>query len=311
MANNLIAQHAEAARSGVDTFMPAFSNKQNRYYKMFKFQNINETQQFHRMYQEGDMPLAGVVNEAQDIVPVNFWTGNNKDYYWVKYGLGWKTSDEALTTDQYGVTKRASAKMAKAMEDTKDSTAAGLFNNCTSTAGAYVGPDGVAMISTAHTYNGGTWSNRGVTSSNTDADLSVVTLEQAIQAARYNPVSREGTTSAIMSQWNLFVHPDNEGLARRLVYTMQGRPTTNDNDTNSYITGAIAGVYANPWFTDADAWFLVSANAADNPLRQITHGGAKTKVKEYAENDMWAFFRTEKWLFHYFDARGIWGTVGG
>lgn len=310
MSYNLIAQHAELARVGVDTFMPKYMKNQPRHYRHVGYQTINEKQQFHRMYQEGDFPLAAPVNEASPITPVNFWTGNNKDYYWVKYGLGWRTSDEALSTDRYGVTDRAAAKMAQAMEDTKDSLSAGLFNNCTSTAAAYVGPDGVAMLSSAHPVNGATWSNRGVTSSSTDADLSVVTLEQALQAAMYNPRSRENNPASVMGKFNLFVHPDNLGLAKRLVTTIQGLPQTNDNDVN-WAGGQIRACYANPWFTDADAWFLVAADQQDNPFRMIVHGGAMSEKERFAQTQEWAFYRTEKFLFHYFDARGIWGTTGG
>lgn len=309
MSTNLVAQHAELARVGVDTITPKYQERMPRRYRKYGFRVIPETQLFHRQEQEGDFPLPTPVNEAQAIATVNFWTGNSKDYYWVKYGLGWKTSYEALSTDQYGVTKRASAKMAQAIENGKESTAAGLFNNCTSTAAAYVGSDGVALISTAHPVNSTTWSNRGVTSSSTDADLSVVTLEQAIQNASYNPLSREGNPAEVMGRYKLCVHPSNLGLATRLVTTMQGRPQSNDNDIN-WAAGFVSQVIENPWFTDEDAWFLV-AEGADCPLVQITHDGALTETKRYEETQEIAFFRTEKWLFHYFDARGVWGTVGG
>jgi len=32
--------------------------------------------------------------------------------------------------------------------------------------------------------------------------------------------------------------------------------------------------------------------------------------KLYEETEEVAFFLTEKWLFHHFDARGVWGTAG-
>lgn len=307
--NNTLA-HVELARSGVDTIMPKFQSRRKKLYPKFGWKTVPETQLYHRQLSEGDFPRAAPVNEQAEIVPVNFWTGESKDRYWIKYGLGWRTSDEALTTDQYGITKRASEKMAQAMENTKEATAAALFNNHTATSAPYVLADGVALVSTAHPINGDTWSNRGVTSSSTDVDLSVVTLEQMIQNAMYNPLSREGEPAEVFGPWDLWVHPANLGLAERLVTTMQGRPQSADNDKN-WSAGHIRKVYANPRFTDEDAFWLVAADAMDNPLRMITHGGAKTKVKEYVETDEWGFFRTEKWLFCAFDARGIHGTVGG
>lgn len=306
--NNILA-HAELARSGVDTIMPKYQDRQVKLYPKFGWQKINETQQFHRQLSEGDFPRAAPVAESQPIVPVNFWTGESKDRYWVTYGLGWRTSDDALTTDQYGVTKRAAQKMALAMENTREQTAAGIFNNHTATTAPYVLADGVALVSTAHPINSATWSNRGVTSSNTDVDLSVVTLEQAIQAAIYNPLSREGEPNSVYGPFDLWVHPSNLGLAMRLVTTMQGRPQSNDNDVN-WGGQQISNVYCNPRFTDEDAFWLIASNKADNPLREITHGGTLTEKKRYEETLEWGFFRSQRWLFCAFDARGVWGTVG-
>src|SRR3990167_5621931 len=132
---DLIATHAELARIGVDKFYPAFDKNPDQYWQQVGWHDEMTTQQFKRMYQEGDFPLATVVNEAAAIPVSSIWTGYNKDYYWAKRGLGYRCTYEKLETDQYNiVAKTMASKMAMAMQETKESTAANVFNNATSTA---------------------------------------------------------------------------------------------------------------------------------------------------------------------------------
>ncbi|HXH61622.1 MAG TPA: hypothetical protein VNI20_09720 [Fimbriimonadaceae bacterium] len=304
---DVIATHAELARAGVDKFFPIFSQNQRRLYRKVGWHNEKTTQEFIRMYQEGGFGYAPQVTEATPIPTDTFATVNNKDYYWVKRGLGWKTSFEALETDQYGVTKRVAKKMAKAMEMTKESTAANVFNNATSIAAEYVGPDGKALIAVDHPYNGGTWSNRGVGALNTDVDLSVLTLEQAVEK-NMDVVNYRGIPDPVTGPYKLFVPTGLAGLANRLAKS-QLLPAGSDNDTN-WAGGLVTEVIPNPWFTDPDAWFLVSANQDEHGLFVLTHGGRRVSKKLYEDTEEVAFFLTEKWLFHHMDARGVWGTPG-
>ncbi|MEX2244817.1 MAG: hypothetical protein WD716_13350 [Fimbriimonadaceae bacterium] len=304
---DIIATHAELARAGVDKFYPLFSQNQRRIYRKVGWHNEKTSQEFLRMFQEGGFGYAPAVSEATPIPTDSFNTVNNKDYYWVKRGLGWKASFEKLETDQYGVTKRVAKKMAKAMEMTKESTAANVFNNATSTGAEYVGADGVALISASHPYDGGTWSNRGVGAGNTDVDLSVLTLEQAVEK-NMDVLNYRGVPEPVTGPFKLFVPTALAGLANRLAKA-QLLPEGNDNDKN-WAGGLITEVIPNPWLTDPDAWFLVSANQDEHGLVMLTHGRPRVSKKLYEETEEVAFFLTEKWLFHHFDARGVWGTAG-
>lgn len=307
--SDVIATHAEQARVGVDRLYPVYCKEKNIIYKRIGFKPETTTQQYVRMYQEGGMPYATVVNEAGSIPIVSMFTGNNKDYYWVKRAFGYKCTYEKIETDQYGMADRTSNKMAIGMMKTKEATAAALFNNCTSTAAAYVGPDAVAFISASHPYNGGTFSNRGTGASNTDVDLSASALEDAIAKLR-KTVDYEGIPDPKMGPFKLLVPVELEGLANRLTKEMSPRlPGGNDNDAN-WGGGLIAEVIANPWLTDTDAWFLISANADDHGLVEVKHGKPRAQKKIYEETEEVALFLSEKWLFHFQDARGVWGTVG-
>ena len=305
---DLIATHAELARIGVDKFFPAFDANPDQYWQQVGWHTEMTTQEFKRMYQRGDFPLGTVVTESSPIPISSPWTGYNKDYYWAKRGIGYKCSYEKLETDQYNiVAKTVSEGMAMAMQETKESTAANVFNNATSTATPYVGPDGVALVSASHPYNGGTFSNLGTGASNTNVDLAADTLEDAI-AKMLEGKSREGKPAPRRGPFKLMVPVGLVGIANRLVKSMK-LPTTADNDIN-WAGGQISGIIVNPWLTDTDAWFLISANQAKHGLVQLTHGSRRVQKKIYEETENVAWFMTEKWLFHHYDARGVWGTAG-
>ena len=304
-----IAAHAELARKGVDKFVPIYAKDPMLVYPKMGFESRSTTQPFERYYQEGGFPYATVVAEQAQIPVTSIFTGYNKDYYLAKRGLGYKCSFEKLETDQYGVMDRTSRKMAIAMNKTKEVTAANLFNNMTSTGAAYVGADAVALVSASHPYNGGTWSNRGTGASNTDVDLSYTALEDAI-AKLMDTVDREGIPDPVRGSFKLLVPNELWGLAMRLKKDVSPKmPGGNDNDGN-VAGGMISDVVVNPWLTDADAWMLISDNPNSRHLFQLTHGSRRAQKKIYEETEEVAFFLTEKWLFHYDDARGVWGTVG-
>lgn len=301
---DLIATHAEMARSGVDKYFPIFGKERPKIYTSIGFSPIKTTMEFWRMYQEAGYGYATVVDEATGIPIDTFDTLNNKDYYWVKRGLADKRSYEAISTDQYGLSKKIAKKMAKAMVDTKESTAAAVFNNHTSTGAQYVGPDGKAFIASDHGTKGGTWSNLGIDDQSTNADLSITALEGMLQHAM-DTVNHRGIPDPRMGPFKLMVSTSDAALAHRLVAS-QKYPQSNDNDPN-WAGGQISGVIVNPWLTDTDAWWLISA---DNGLFELQHGSRIVETERFKRTQQVAIYLTEKWLFHFQDARGVYGTSG-
>lgn len=305
---DVISTHAELARIGIDGWTRVYGKDTPAAYKALGFKPMMTTQEFERLRQEGGLPYATVVNEAGSIPVVSFNTGNQKDYYWVKRGLGYKTTFEKLETDQYKiVAKTVSEKMAIAMNKTKEATAANVFNNATSTSTPYVGPDGLALVSASHTYDGGTWSNYGVGTSNSAVDLGYQALEDAL-AKIHDTVDEQGIPMDIVGPFDLIVPNELVGLANRVVKSMKVAESAN-NDMN-YAGSFIRNVVRNPWLTDPDAWFLRSVRDDENPLMMLTHGSRRVQKKLYEETEEVAWFMTEKWLFHHRDARGVWGSPG-
>ena len=307
---DLITTHATMARVGIDKYYPVFSKAKKKLYPRIGWHDVTPeagTQQYFRVEDEGGFNYATVVNEAGAIPTTSFNTGNSKDYYWVKRGLGYRATFEKLETDQYGIMNKVARKMAVAMEKTKESTAFNVFNNHTSTAAQYVGRDGVALVSASHPYDGGTWSNRGTGSSNGDVDLSITTLEDAL-AKLQDTVDEQGIPDGRMGPFKLVVGTGLWALAQRLSKSLK-LPEGPNNDPN--VAGAvISEVVVSPWITDADQWNLVSSDMDEHGLMYLRHGSKRVQKKLYEETEEYAFFLTEKWLFHHMDARGVWGTTG-
>lgn len=307
---DLITTHATLARAGIDEFYPVFSKQRRKVYPKVGWRDksgVLGTQQYMRVREEGGFSYATVVNEAAAIPISSFTAGREKDYYWAKRGLGYRASFEKLETDQYGIVQEVSRKMAVAMEKTKESTAFNIFNNHTSTDTAYVGRDAVALVSTAHPYDGGTWSNRGTGASNTDVDLSITALEDAM-AKLLDTVDEKGIPAEKVGPFKLLIPNELWALGQRLAKALK-LPQSNDNDPN--VAGSlISEIVTSPWLTDADAWWLIEADPMEHGLFQMKHGSRRVQKKLYEETEEYAFFLTEKWLFHHLDARGVWGTAG-
>lgn len=305
---DIIATHAELARIGIDGWTRVYGKDEPKVWQTMGFKPMTTTQEYLRLRQEGGLPYATVVNEAASIPVVSFNTGDQKDYHWVKRGLGFRCSFEKLETDQYKiVAKTVSEKMGLAMNKTKESTAANVFNNATSTDTAYVGPTGTALVSASQEYDGGTWSNRGTGASNSDVDLGYQALEDAL-AKIHDTVDEQGIPMDIVGPFDLFVPNELVGLANRVVKSMKTAENAN-NDMN-YAGSFIRKIVRNPWFTDPDAWFLHSTRNDENNLIMLTHGSRRVQKKLYEETEEVAWFMTEKWLFHHRDPRGVWGSVG-
>ena len=304
---DVIATHLEMARSGVDKFYPIFGKDRRKWYTQIGFRPETTSMQFIRMFQEGGYGFATVVNEGGAIPVDTFATVNNKDYYWVKRGLQDRRSYESISTDQYGLSKKVAKKMAKAMESTKDSTAAAMFNNHLSTDTAFVGPDGKAFVASDHGLEGGTWSNLGVDASNTNADLSMSALDGMIQQLMLVPNHR-GIPDPQPGPFNLMVHPKNASLATRISETLKIQGSAN-NDVN-FGGALISNVIANPFLTDTGAFWLIPANSDDHGLFMLRHDGRLVESERHKETQEVSIFLTEKWLFHFMDARGVQGSAG-
>jgi len=223
-------------------------------------------------------------------------------YNHVVYALGFAVTREMFEDDQYDVVGQRKAKgLARSMRQTKEIVGANIFNRAFDI--NYKGGDGVQMISAAHpNVAGGTWSNQ----IGTAADLSEAALEQAaidIYAFRDD----RGLLIAATPK-KLVVASSGQFEATRILEA-DGRVGTDLNDPNVIKTkGVIPQVVVNHYFTDADAWFLLT-NVNDG-LKYFERRGDAFEMDNDFDTENAKFKATARYSFGWSDPRGVYGSAG-
>ena len=158
---------------------------------------------------------------------------------------------EMHSDDQYGYINRIPAMLARSMLQTKETLAWNVINNGF-TAGAYAGPDGVALFSNAHPrVGGGTFSNILATT----ADMTQTSLE-TLTAQVLDAVDEMGLKQMLGVKL-LWCATANVHTAKKLMETDKVVGNA-DNDINP-----MAGYFDGPpvisrWLTDPDAWGITT-----------------------------------------------------
>jgi hypothetical protein len=179
--------------------------------------------------------------------------------------------------------------------------AANVLNTAT-TYNASVGGDGVALCSTAHPIDGGTYANTPTT----QIGLNEASLLNAMISIRTNFKDQAGLRMFSRGR-KLIVPPQLEPVAIRLTKT-ELRPGTADNDVNAILStagGIPEGHLVMDFLTSNYAWFMLT-NVA----------GLAMMSRKPFETDMQVDFITDNLLtkgyqrysFSYFNGRSIWGS---
>jgi len=179
--------------------------------------------------------------------------------------------------------------------------AANVLNTAT-TYNASVGGDGVALCSTAHPIDGGTYANTPTT----QIGLNEASLLNAMISIRTNFKDQAGLRMFSRGR-KLIVPPQLEPVAIRLTKT-ELRPGTADNDVNAILStagGIPEGYMVMDFLTSNYAWFLLT-NVA----------GLAMMYRKPFETDMQVDFITDNLLtkgyqrysFNYFNPRALFGA---
>jgi hypothetical protein len=179
--------------------------------------------------------------------------------------------------------------------------AANVLNTAT-TYNASVGGDGVALCSTAHPIDGGTYANTPTT----QIGLNEASLLNAMISIRTNFKDQAGLRMFSRGR-KLIVPPQLEPVAIRLTKT-ELRPGTADNDVNAILStagGIPEGYLVMDFLTSNYAWFMLT-NVA----------GLAMMSRKPFETDMQVDFITDNLLtkgyqrysFSYFNGRSVWGS---
>jgi hypothetical protein len=214
------------------------------------------------------------------------------------YAITRKAIDDNLYKAQFNPTN---LKLQEAFAQFKEIQGANILNTAT-TYNANFGGDGVALCSTSHPYDGGTWAN----TFSTQLDLNESSLLQAMINVRTGFVNEAGLKILARGR-RLIVPPALEPQAIRLTKT-ELRPGTANNDVNAILTtggGLPEGCIVLDFLTSNYAWFLSTNIDGMIHMNRIAY-----------EMDMQVDFITdnllvkgyERYSFGYNDPRAIYGS---
>jgi hypothetical protein len=213
------------------------------------------------------------------------------------YAITRKAIDDNLYKAQFNPTN---LKLQEAFAQFKEIQGANVLNLGFTYNSSQIG-DGVALFSTAHPYDAGTWAN----TSATPKSLNESSLLANMTNVRTQFVNERGLR--IMSRARrLIVPPNLEQVAIRLMKT-ELRPGTADNDVNAILTlsgGLPEGHLVMDFLTSNFAWFLTTNIEGLIHMLRIPY-----------ESDMWVDNVTdnllvksyERYSFGYNDPRAAWG----
>lgn len=292
-----------------DLLLPGLMNVTGQYRQIERqwsrvFKTAQSNMQLERTVQARYLPMAVLKFEGG---PTTFDNNAGERFVYnmepVEVGLGYaitrKAIDDNLYASQFMPTNLG---LNKSFSEYWEVEAAGIFNNAT-TYNANLGGDGVALLSTAHPYDYGTWANTTTTQMN----LNEASLTTGMKSVRKNFVDEAGLKVRARAK-KLCVPVDLEDVAIRLTKT-ELRPGTGNNDVNAILSlsGGLPGGYeVFDYFTSAYSWFLKTDIEGLIHLQRIAY-----------ETDMFCDFITDNLLvkgyeragFFYNDPRCLWGQT--
>lgn len=261
-------------RPGIDSLVKLYKTSATTFYNQFT-RTRSTTNVYDRIATEGTFGSLNPQSEGNPLDFIDFRTPFYMDVTPIKYGGRFEMASETSESDKTGIISRKVPKLLRAADKAVESRCAGFMNLATST--AFATPDGVALASASHLYEGGTFSN--IVTGN--PALSLVSLELALQELIVQP-DDSGDPMQFMGPYTLLVPAALAGLANRLV-NAQKVPSSNNNDPN-WAGSLINKVVVNPYFTSSTAWSLV-AQGADNPLILLKRRDPKVKMYPVEESD--------------------------
>lgn len=221
-------------------------------------------------------------------------------YTHLKYGLGFKVSQELLEDDQHNIIAQMPRALAKSVVYTTEFHGASVFNNAFLTANTSYG-DGVPFASTAHTRvdGGSNQSNAsatGITLGETNIETGRLALEKAL--------NDKGEIVAFKAD-TLLIPVDLRKTALILTQSTL-RPGTANNDVNIY--EGVFNVKAWRYITSTTAWFLMdSRNHLANWFWRIR---PEFKNDFNFDADAALYKVRVRFSFGWSDWRGVWGSKG-
>jgi hypothetical protein len=229
------------------------------YEPVFSMQSTNRPHEQYTSFAK--FGLMATVDEGS---PVSYDTplqGFDKTLTPIQYALGFKVSRLAFDDDRLGPIKNLASGLGESDTETRNIVTADIFNNGTS--GSFLGPDGVALFSTAHLREDGiTFRNRLATA----ADFSITSFKTAMIDFRN---FRDGRGKRLSLRPNtIATAPDAWNDVQEVLVSM-GRPDTANRAENTYNKffneGGFNLLPPVDYLTDLDSVYLLADKAQLDP----------------------------------------------
>lgn len=295
------ADTTQLHRVGLEDIFAQYNEGMTSFWKDIAPFSMSTTQSYIQFMQEGDFMMAPIVGENSPIADDDISYGNLKQITPVKRGLGFSMSTEAQESDQYGKLANIVPKIKLAFNKTREQAAADRINNATSTNAKFANPDGRPLADNAHTTDTGTASNYLTTAFGPTA------LESMVQYMIMT-VSHRGDPDPQMGPYDLMIHPSQNFLAERILFS-EGQQGTANNDANR-IGKRIRKVISSPYFTNSTFFALRNSDKRQQPLAVLERRALKVKTKEDIDLDIIKYRLTEMYVFFERGWRGFHYSAG-
>lgn len=291
---------------------PKLSNIWNEAYPIrpveyTSFVNIREAKKRtitdFKMSDFGALRLKG---EGEAITYDDALFGPEKAYTPVRFGLGYKITQEMIDHELYGQVEKFERALIKSAVDLQEVKAALLFNNGFATTAddgfSATGFDGLALFSTAHTRldNGPVLRNRP----STDVDLGVTGLQNALIDFHTQNLDERGRPQLIRPKM-LLIHPNDMFTARELLQS-EFKPGTANNEINALREEGLSFMVSH-YLTDTDGWYLVGDQHDLNFFWDTRPRGG---MEEDFDTEVIKRKVIEGFFVGHGEWRGCWGTAG-
>ena len=247
----------------------------------------------------------GAAPELPDGMPVTYQSGGVlflQRYLYKVYGLAFALTKVLVEDgDHIRVGQTYSKHLAQSLIETKETLCANILNRAFNS--AYVGGDGVSLVSTSHPIVNGTFSNQ-LTSA---AALSQTSLEQMLIQIR-NAVDNNGKRIRLTPR-KIVSGPSNVFQAEVLLKSVL-RSGSADNDINPVKSmGLLSEGQANLSRITSTTMWGVQTDAPEG-LKLMMRRGLEKSMEGDFETDSMRYKATERYTVGWTDPRGFYGTAG-
>jgi hypothetical protein len=209
---------------------------------------------------EGDPPTFDFIKQS-----------NEKNYLHKTYVLGYEVTEELFEDEQYGVINKATAMLATAVKQTRDTLGANVLNNGFATT-IYLGVDAKGLCATDHplSKSGGTVANRPAV----EVDFDATSLASALQTIE---TWKDANGLPMLKRPKYVISGPNQRDIITKVLGSEKMPGTNDNDLNAVREWELEKMILH-YLTDDDAWWITT-RPMDHYMKWFDR--VKPKFKNY------------------------------